>query len=79
MDYVTDADILDAADACLASRKTIETRDIYDRLMSARWKGYRGRNSAHRPLTLNRIARVLQNHGYVVADRRGGYARYRRA
>lgn len=76
---ISDAEILDAADACLMTRETIEARDIYDRLISAQWKGYRGRNSAHRPLTLNRIARVLQNHGYVVVDRRGGYARYRRA
>lgn len=80
IDTITDDQITDAAEKYLLihHKDTLEARDVYDTLIG-NWKGYRGRKSAHRVVTLHRIARVLQNHGYVAVDRRGGYARYRRA
>ena len=79
IDTITDDQITDAAEKYLLihHRDTLEVRDVYDTLIG-KWKGYRGRKSAHRAVTLHRIARVLQCRGWVVVDHRGGYAIYRK-
>ena len=79
IDNITDDQIITAAEKHLRIRQTdiLETLDVYYMLQGS-WKGYRGRKSSQRAVTLHRIARVLLNRGYVVVGRRGGYAIYRK-